>query len=303
MAQAGVSDDRAGGFEEHRSRLFGVAYRMLGSRAEAEDVVQEAYLRWHRADGTAIRDPGAWLVTTATRLAIDRLRALQTQRQAYVGPWLPEPLLGREPPRPDREVELASDLSVAFVVLLERLAPEERAAFLLHDVFDCDYAEIARTLNKSETTCRQIVHRARTRVKAERRRFRSTEGDRIRLLRKFLAAAEARDERALLKLFAPDAVWTADGGGRVNAGRRAIVGSERIVRLVLGLESRFYGGRVTRHLAAVNGETGLLTWMRGRLHSSLSIATDGERILAVYNVLNPDKLALVTGPPPDSSTH
>jgi RNA polymerase sigma-70 factor, ECF subfamily len=303
----------AGAFEAHRSRLFGVAYRMLGSRAEAEDVVQEAYLRWHRTDRSAIRDPQAWLVTAATRIAIDRLRALKTEREAYTGPWLPEPLLGREPPRPDRDAELASDLSVAFVVLLERLAPEERAAFLLHEVFDRDYAEIARTLEKSEPACRQIVHRARERVRSERRRFQAGEEARGRLLRRFLAAAEAQDERALRDLFAPDATWTADGGGQVPAGRRTIVGADRIVRLVLGLERRLYQGRARRHLAAVSGETGLLTWLGTRLFSALSIATDGERILAVYIVLNPDKLkwpgteaaawapAAVTPGPPRSS--
>jgi RNA polymerase sigma-70 factor (ECF subfamily) len=291
VEQVAAPDARGAGFEEHRSRLFGVAYRMLGSRAEAEDVVQEAYLRWHRAHRAAIREPRAWLVTTTTRLAIDRLRALKIQREAYKGPWLPEPLLGREPPRPDRAAELASDLSVAFVVLLERLAPEERAAFLLHDVFDCDYAEIARTLDRSEATCRQIVHRARERVRSERRRFEATETSRVRLLRTFLAAAEARDERALLELFSPDATWTSDGGGQVPAARRVILGRERIVRLVLGLEDRLYRRRAaSRHLAAVNGETGFLTWMEGRLFSATSIATDGERILAVYSVLNPDKL-------------
>jgi RNA polymerase sigma-70 factor (ECF subfamily) len=297
VEQVTVSDARAGGFEEHRSRLFGAAYRMLGSRAEAEDVVQEAYLRWHRADRAAIRDPRAWLVTTTTRLAIDRLRALKVQREAYVGPWLPEPLLGRELPRPDRAAELASDLSVAFVVLLERLAPEECAAFLLHDVFDCDYAEIARTLDRSEVSCRQIVHRARERVRTERRRFQATESSRVRLLRKFLAAAQARNEGALLQLFAPDATWTSDGGDRVPAARRVILGRERIVRLVLGLENRLYRDRAaSRHLAAVNGQTGFLTWMEGRLFSATSIASDGELIFAVYTVLNPDKL---TWPEPD----
>jgi RNA polymerase sigma-70 factor (ECF subfamily) len=290
-------DDSRSVFELHRARLFGAAYRMLGSRAEAEDVVQDAYLRWHAADQTQIRNPEAWLVTTATRLAIDRLRALKTQREAYVGPWLPEPLLGREPPRPDRDVEQASDLSVAFVVLLERLAPPERAAFLLHEVFDCEYAEIARTLGRSEAACRQIVHRARARVRTERRRFRASEQARVGLLRKFVAATEARDEQALLRLFAPEATWTADGGGRVNAARRVIFGADRIVRLILALEDRFYRGRARRHLASVNDETGLLTWLDGRLLSACSIATDGERILAIYNVLNPEKLAF---PEPDA---
>lgn len=144
-------------FEHARGRLFGIAYRMLSSRAEAGDLVQDAYVRWHQADHGPIENAEAWLVTTVTRLAIDRLRALKTEREAYTGPWLPEPLIGEQPPPPDREVELASDLSVAFLVLLERLAPEERAAFLLHDVFETDYPSIARLLGRSEAACRQIV--------------------------------------------------------------------------------------------------------------------------------------------------
>jgi RNA polymerase sigma-70 factor (ECF subfamily) len=282
--------ERREGLDELRPRLFGVAYRMLGSRAEAEDAVQEAYLRWHRADREQIREPEAWLVTVTTRLALDRLRALKTEREAYVGPWLPEPLIGREPPRPDREVELASDLSVAFLALLERLAPDERAAFLLHDVFDCGYPQIASVLDRSEASCRQIVHRARERVRTQRARFQASEAARVRLLARFKAAMEARDEGALLQLFAPDATWTADGGGRVPAGRKAILGAERIVRLIVGLEKRLYADRVRRDLGAVSGEAGLLVRMGGTLHSTMSIATDGERILGVYVMLNPDKL-------------
>jgi RNA polymerase sigma-70 factor (ECF subfamily) len=161
----------ADAFEPVRGRLFGLAYRMLGSRAEAEDVVQEAYVRWHQSDRDVIRNAEAWLVTTATRLAIDRLRALKTEREAYTGPWLPEPIMQNTPPSPDTHLELASDLSLAFLVLLERLGPEERAAFLLHEVFDFGYPEIASVLDKSEDASRQIVHRARTRVRSARKRF------------------------------------------------------------------------------------------------------------------------------------
>jgi len=192
-------------FDAVKPRLFGLAYRMLGSRAEAEDVVQDAYIRWHQADEATVRNAEAWLVTTATRLAIDRLRTLKAEREAYVGPWLPEPLIGTPPAPPDRDAELASDLSIAFLVLLERLAPEERAAFLLHDVFDCGYPEIASLLGKSEAASRQIVHRARGRVRGEQQRFQPTEAARVRLLETFVAAVGARDEQTLLRLFAPDA--------------------------------------------------------------------------------------------------
>jgi RNA polymerase sigma-70 factor, ECF subfamily len=277
-------------FESLRGRLFGLAYRMLGSRAEAEDVVQDTYIRWHQADRNAIENPEAWLVTTATRRAIDRVRALKTEREAYAGPWLPEPLINQRPPSPDRDVELASDLSIAFLVLLERLAPEERAAFLLHDVFECEYRDIANTLEKSEAACRQIVHRGRERVVQGRKRFEAPETARVTLLKKFTAALEARDEQGLLALFAPDATWTADGGGRVPASPYPILGAERIVKLVLGLMRRFYGDNTSLDLVGINGETGVSFRIGGEVKSVLSIATDGVRIQAVWVVVNPDKL-------------
>jgi RNA polymerase sigma-70 factor (ECF subfamily) len=279
----------AGAFETVRPRLFGLAYRMLGSRAEAEDIVQEAYVRWHQADASAVRNAEAWLVTTATRLAIDRLRALKTEREAYTGPWLPEPLVGAVPP-PDRKAELASDLSIAFLVLLEKLAPEERAAFLLHDVFECGYPEIARLLGKSETASRQIVHRARERVRSDRARFQAQEADRARLLKTFVAAIEARDEQALLQLFTPDATWVADGGGKTAAVPHPVVGVAGIVKLVLGLQKRFARDGVTMHLASVNGETGLVVRLGDRVGAAISAVIEDGRIVSVYAIVNPDKL-------------
>ncbi len=297
-------------FENERPRLFGAAYRMLGSRAEAEDLVQETYLRWHRTERARVRNPQAWLVTAVTRLAIDRLRALKAERETYDGPWLPEPLIRREPPPPDRTVELEDDLSVAFLVLLERLAPEERALFLLRDVFDLDYRDVAEALGKSEAACRQAVHRARRRLAAERRRFEVSEDERIRLLERFDAAVAAQDEAALLALFAPDSEWTSDGGGKVHAARKVLRGPEWITRLVLGVARKVYPPGVTRHLVTINGEAGLLFELDGRIVGAMSIATDGERILAVYQMLNPDKLAsasavgaeAVTGTAPSPST-
>jgi RNA polymerase sigma-70 factor (ECF subfamily) len=280
--------DTTDAFEAVRPRLFGLAYRMLGSRAEAEDIVQEAYVRWHQADGGVIRNSEAWLVTTATRLAIDRLRALKAERDAYVGPWLPEPIVGAPPP--DRDVELSSDLSIAFLVLLERLAPEERAAFLLHDVFDCGYPEIASLLGKSEAASRQIVHRARGRVRGEQQRFHATEAARARLLKTFVAAVEARDEQTLLTLLAPDATWTADGGGKAAAVGHPIEGAAAIVKVLLGLQKRFARDGVTMHLGTVNGETGLIVRLGDRVGAVISVVTDGERIASAYAVVNPDKL-------------
>lgn len=277
-------------FQVHRGRLFGLAYRMLGSRAEAEDVVQDAYVRWHEADQDSVRNPEAWLVTTATRLAIDRLRALKTEREAYKGPWLPEPLMSEAPP-PDRHVELASDLSLAFMVLLERLAPEERAAFLLHDAFDVSYQDIARILDKTEVACRQIVSRARQRVRRDDRRFEVSVEAKATLLQKFVAAVQAHDEQALLALFTPDAEWIADGGGRVPAAARPIAGAGQIVKLVFGL-LRHVWDRVSFELATVNGEPGLYVRLDGKLLSVMAIDTDGERFHAIYAVLNPEKLPM-----------
>jgi len=276
-------------FESRRSRLFGLAYRMLGSRAEAEDIVQETYVRWHQAAIGTIENPEAWLVTTATRLAIDRLRRLKTERDAYVGPWLPEPIVSV--PALDRDLDLADDLSIAFLTLLERLAPEERAAFLLHDVFDVGYERIAAVLERTEAACRQVVHRARERVRGERKRFDVSESAKAALLHKFLAAMEARDEQALLQLFAPDATWTADGGGRVGAAPRPIVGAALIAKLVIGLREKFWAPDRTVEVTAINGETGLSIRDGGRLTATMSIVTDGERILDVYAVVNPDKLS------------
>lgn len=282
-------------FETHRGRLFGIAYRMLGSRAEAEDLVQEAYVRWHQTDQSHVQNPQAWLVTTATRLAIDRLRALKVERAAYVGPWLPEPVVRDAPPPPEQHVELAADLSMALMVLLERLAPEERAAFLLHDVFDFDHREIALVLEKSEGACRQIVHRARTRIRSERKRFDVDEAAKAKLLDELRQAMGTGDQARLLALFAPNATWVADGGGRAAASRRPIVGAEAIAKLLTGLHKRLLSlGELRMELVEVNGETGLRVMIDERLQAVISIVSDGERIHAAYAVVNPEKLPVAS---------
>jgi RNA polymerase sigma-70 factor (ECF subfamily) len=282
-------------FEQLRRRLFSVAYRMTGTKADAEDIVQEAYLRWHRTDPREIRSPEAWLVTAVTRLSIDRLRKASVEREAYTGPWLPEPLVGAPPRSPEEQLELASDLSMAFMVLLERLTPSERAAFLLHDIFDCDYPEIARILGKSEAACRQMVHRARERVRRERSRFRAGEEDRRRLIEKFTAASNAGDEATLLSLFAEDATLTSDGGGVVPAARKIVAGRRRIVRLFIVL-ARKLGTRLTQTIIPINGEPGLVSYLDGVPFSATSFETDGSSILALYSVLNPEKLQGIRPP-------
>ena len=287
--------------ERFRPRLFGIAYRMLGDVDDARDLVQETFLRWHQADRDGVVAPEGWLVAVVTRLAIDRLRRATHERQAYTGPWLPEPFV-TDPP-PDRDVELASDLSMALLVLLERLAPEERAAFLLREVFDAGYDEIARVLERSEPAARQVVHRARTRVRGGRARFAAypdaspdARADAHgRLLARFLDALRADDRDALLGLFAPDVTFVSDGGGKVSAARREVVGAERVVRLFLGLERKW--SHLVRHrIAAINGEPAIVTEAGGLVVSVTAFASDGERLTAGFRVLNPDKLRHVGVP-------
>lgn len=282
--------------EPHRSRLFGIAYRMLGDVHEAEDLVQETYLRWHQADQAAIAVPEAWLVSVITRLAIDRSRRAEMERLQYVGTWLPEPL-ATSADAADHHAELASDLSVAFLVLLERLAPEERAAFLLREVFDVGYDEIARVLEKSEAAVRQTVHRAKVRVRAERPRFAPDRQSQEALLERFLSALAADDKDAMLALFASDATFTSDGGGKVPAARNILEGPERIVRFLLGL-NRKHAGRVRFAIVELNGQPAIASYYEGGVAATTSFETDGTRILAVYRVLNPDKLRHLNGARP-----
>jgi RNA polymerase sigma-70 factor (ECF subfamily) len=287
-----VQSDRAAAFAENRGRLWSIAYRMLGSRADADDAVQEAYLRWHGARVEDIRSPQAWLVTTATRICIDRLKQLRVERERYTGPWLPEPLVD-ESPAADTAAELASELSVALLAVLERLAPEERAAFLLHEMFDCGYDDIAQILGKSEAACRQIVSRATRRVRAERPRVEVSAKAKHRLLDGLVRALQAGDKESLLKLLATDSAWTSDGGGKARAARKIVRGAEHVARFATGVFRKILP-YVTFRPIAVNGEPGCAVFFNDQLFSVFTIRTDGQRILDVYNILNPDKLRAVT---------
>lgn len=294
-------NERADTFRPHRARLYGIAYRMLGSRADAEDMLQEAYLRWHRTEVERVETPEAWLTTTITRLCIDRLRAAKKEREAYSGPWLPEPVIGTVTPA-DREAELASDLSMAFLLVLERLGPDERAAFLLHDVFDSDYAEIAQILGRNETACRQLVSRARLRVRQDRPRFQVSEHARRRLLNRFIDAIRSGNRDELLALFAEDATWTADGGGKVAATSKPVVGGARVAKLLYGVAralQRRLGDALVFELETINGQTGIVARIAGKPFWALAVETDGLKILAGYNVLNPDKLHGLMASPAD----
>ncbi|MEP7247493.1 MAG: RNA polymerase sigma factor SigJ [Gammaproteobacteria bacterium] len=284
--------DRPSTFEPHRKRLQGIAYRMLGSRADAEDIVQDAYLRWHRAPTEEIRSPEAWLVTAVTRLCIDRLRAARSEREAYVGPWLPEPIVSAAAPPADASAELASSLSVAFLAVLERLAPEERAAFLLHEVFDNDYAEIAQILGKSEAACRQTVSRARKRVREDRPRVQVSETARKVVIDRFVGALMSQDMNGLMQLLSEDVTWTSDGGGKAKAARKIIHGREHVARFAIGVIGR-NAAYMRVFPVQVNGEPGLALYVGDRLISITSITTDGVSVLGVFSVLNPEKLQAV----------
>ncbi|MCU0763228.1 MAG: RNA polymerase sigma-70 factor [Hydrogenophaga sp.] len=278
-----------------RSRLFGIAYRMLGIRADAEDIVQEAWLRWHAADVAQLQSPQAWLVKVATRLSIDRLRSAKARRELYQGWWLPEPLVALDKHTPETQAEFASDLSIAFLHLLERLGPEERAAFLLRQVFDHDYPEIAAILNKSEVAVRQSVHRAAERVRSGRPRFAVSAETHRRLLHTFMQAAQSGERAAILALLDENATAIGDGGGKVPAVQKGFHGAERIANL--------YWARALRHgacqqyrMAHLNGEPGLLIYVDGKIESAQAFVSNGERVVSIYMVRNPDKLRHVGAP-------
>lgn len=276
-------------FTRLRPRLLGVAYRMLGALPEAEDVVQDVWLRWHGADIAQIENPEAWLVATTTRRAIDGLRLARHRREQYVGMWLPEPVLSDHTETPEYVQETASDLSVAFLNVLERLAPDARAAFLLHDVFDQDYADIARTLGKSEAACRQIVHRARVQLREARPRYNVPQDVHQRLLRRFVAAVDSGDFQSMKALMAESAVLVGDGGGIVTSFPKPMVGGARIAQLLYAplLRRR---AQLRMVPVAFNGRLGLLRYFDGALESAMAFDTDGERIVQILVQRNPHKL-------------
>lgn len=277
-------------FNQLRPRLQGIAYRMLGSTAEAEDIVQDAWLRWHATDSSQLDSSEAWLVSVTTRLAIDRLRAAKVQREHYVGTWLPEPLLSSAPQSPEQMLERADDVSVAFLTLLERLAPEARAAYLLREVFDADYAEVAEALGKTEAACRQLVSRAKTQLHEQRPRYSVARETHQRLLRSFADAAARGDFNALKSMLTDDAQLIGDGGGKVPSFGVPLLGGQRIAQLYLAVFLR-HPGAVRFELVQLNGQWGLLRFIDGQLESAQSLETDGERIVRIHSQRNPDKLA------------
>ena len=285
-------DDATLTFDSHRRRLQGIAYRMLGTVAEAEEVVQDAWLRWHEADKAGFDSAEAWLVTVVTRLSIDRLRAAKVQREHYIGAWMPEPTLTDAPATPEQLLERADNVSVAFLAVLERLAPEARAAFLLREVFDADYEEVARTLGKSEAACRQLVHRAKAQVQEARPRFQVSRETHQRLLQAFVDAAARGSLQDLKALMAEDVELIGDGGGKVQTFSKVLRGSQRLAQLYFALWRRM-GPAVRMELVDINGEPGLLRFLDGQLESAQTFEIEGERIVRIRAQRNPDKLARI----------
>jgi RNA polymerase sigma-70 factor (ECF subfamily) len=272
----------------YRGRLLGLAYRMLGSRSDAEDAVQDAYLRF--AGTRDVRNPEAFLVTVVTRLCLDRLKSAKAQREVYVGPWLPEPVFDAEGLAADAATELADDLSFALLLALDRLSPLERAAFLLHDVFDMPFADVAGMIDRTEAACRQLATRARRAVKDARPSPAAPPDDHAALLSAFSEAVASGDVSRLAGLLRADAIALTDGGGRKSAALNPIRGADKVARLFIALATKNAGRNISIQPTMINGAVGALVYADGELDHSLSVAIDGDRIAAIYIVRNPDKL-------------
>lgn len=283
---------RAEDFNLHRPLLFSIAYRMLGSVAEAEDMVQEAYLRWRGAPEVEVKSPKAYLSAVVTRLCIDHLRSARVKREEYVGPWLPEPLLAEPAPDVAGTVALDESLSMAFLVLLESLTPTERAVFLLREVFDYDYTEVSRIVHKSEANCRQIARRARRSVAARRPRFERSRDQEERLTRRFVEACSGGDMDGLLELLSEEITLWSDGGGKVRAALNPIYGPGRVARFLLGILGKVPPGFVV-HREWINGEPGLVGYVEDYPMSVVTLGIAEGRIQAVRIVVNPEKLRTI----------
>jgi RNA polymerase sigma-70 factor, ECF subfamily len=286
-------DEAALTFEPHRRRLTGLAYRMLGSLSEAEDIVQDAYLRWHAAERGQVDNPRAYLSRTVARLCLDHLKSARARRETYVGPWLPEPIVDETALAPDTASELADDLSLALMMTLERLSPLERAAFLLHDVFEMEFGDIAKVLERSESACRQLAARGRTHVHEARPRFRVAEDEAVRLSEAFHRALVTGDAAQFAAVLAADAVLYSDGGGKRTAALNPIFGRDKIVRFFEGLAR---GGNLPPpeaiHRIRLGGLPGIVVAdANGAIDTIMTADVRDGQVVTIYAVRNPDKLA------------
>jgi RNA polymerase sigma-70 factor (ECF subfamily) len=293
-------------FEAHRVHLRALAYRMTGSLADAEDVLQEAFVRWANQSTGVIEKPRAYLSTLVTRLCLDHLSSARVRRESYVGPWLPEPILDEQSVGVEAKAELASDITVALLLALERLSPLERAAFLLHDVFDCDYDEVARTIERSEQACRQLVARARQGVRERRPRYHPNDEQISQILGAF-AQATLGNLEPLSQVLAEDAVFYSDGGGKVASATRPILGRERIVKFVQGVLRKFpLDGSQVITPARVNGLPGFVIHRGKQVIRTVAFDVEAGLVQNVYQVNNPEKLTHLAWPvptPPASGVH
>jgi RNA polymerase sigma-70 factor, ECF subfamily len=295
MGLENTSAERAGfmshleTFNQHRSLLFAIAYRMLGSVTDAEDMVQETFLRWQQTTQATVKSAKTYLSTIITRLCIDHLRSARVRREQYVGPWLPEPIATQQIDDPAAHVELADSLSMAFLVVLERLSPLERAVFLLREVFDYDYDEIAQMVGKTPANCRQILRRSRQHIAAHRPRFPVSHQQHEQITAKFLEASNQGNLQDLLALLAKDVTFWSDGGGKVAAALKPLQGAMKVTRFLLAIRSKWLSGAVTR-IVEINGQPGIITLMGDRIHSVATFDIADGYIQSIYTMRNPEKL-------------
>ncbi len=277
--------DRLQTFEQYRAMLFSMAYRMLGTISDAEDMVQETFLRWHKSSEVDVHSPKSYLATTLTRLCLDHLKSACVKREEYVGPWLPEPIVTP----PDLDSNLAESLAVGFLLLLESLSPAERAVFLLREVFEFEYSEISEIVGKSEQNCRQLFRRARKQISERKPRFETSRADRDRLLQEFIHASSSGDLQGLVKLLKEDATLISDGGGKVASALNPIYGADRVTRFILGVIPKFPLG-LTMSLVEVNGVPGIAFYSGTDAYSVIVPEVTDNKISSIYIINNPDKL-------------
>jgi len=287
-------------FQAHRRRLFAVAYRMLGSASDAEDVVQDAWLRYSAARPSELRSPQAYLTTIVTRLCLDRLKSARAAREEYVGPWLPEPVLTDDRSEPEQSVALAESVTLAFMVLLETLSPEERAVFLLREVFDHEYSDIAAMLDTTPANCRQLFHRAKTHLADRRPRFHESVEAKRPLVGRFVSALRDGDGDALASVLADDVGFWSDGGGKVLAARRPIFGRDNVVQVLVGIRRTAPSlgvalEDVTMEVVEVNREPAFVLRVAGQIDSVYTLSIEDDSITGIRIVRNPDKLRFIDG--------
>ncbi|VEG41417.1 RNA polymerase sigma-70 factor, TIGR02957 family [Mycolicibacterium flavescens] len=285
-------------FADHRNLLFAIAYRILGSAADAEDVVQDAWFKWSADDRSQVSDPKAYLSRIVSNLSMDRLRSTQRQRETYVGPWLPEPILTASDAADDAVT--ADSVSLAMLVVLETLSPLERAVFVLKEAFDFSYAEIAEAVERSESAVRQAAHRAREHVQARRPRFEADRAKKRQVTERFFAASVGGDINALLEMLAPEVTLWTDGGGKVRQALRPLIGAANVARWLAGTAKRPYEGieiaDMTAEVVEINGGPGIVLSGAGRIIATLTVDLDDDgRIATIHNIANPDKLRAIAG--------